>query len=155
MRSSTLFLLLAASLVAACGLTDPEPVERDLGVTYNHTFDFLWEEVQAVLGRAYELEELDREEGVIRTAWVEQLAPMNRWGRRHRLEVRLEGARGEGYRVVAVQETEVNEHDRNPLSSEDADWEPTGSKGAYADRFLIALARHLEPGRSWKEEMAR
>jgi len=155
MRICLLVCLFLSLLLGACS-SGPKPSdEHEIPFTYHHTFDFMWEQVTAELGRFWDLDEKNRAEHKIRTAWQEHLMPMNRQGHRIRILVRIEGSDGEGYRVKVSQETEENTNDRNPLSSTDADWESTESDGAEGDRFLVSLARRLRPDMSWKRELIR
>ena len=151
----TLPAALLLAVLAGCSSGPQSSERRRIPVVYEHTFEFMWEEVQAELEKGWYLEEAQKEKKILTSQWQEQLSPMGHKGHRHRIKVFIEGRDGEGYTVDAVQETELNTNDRNPLSSTDAEWSGAASDGALADRFLIALARRMYPRMEWKREMIR
>ena len=156
MRVHAFLLAAALSLpTGGCGTSSEPSVRRRIPVTYNHTFEFMWEQVLLELRETWDLDEILEKERTITTGWVERLSPMGHQGRRHRIRVFVTGSDGRGYEVDAEQDTEENTNDQSPLSSNDAEWSGTDSDGAQADRFLIGLARRLHPDMEWKREMIR
>lgn len=153
-------VLLAASIAflptvfSGCGST-PKPAEEEGGWHKKHTGEFLWEQARAAIQRRWRVESEDAAAREIVTAWDEQLAPMNTFGRRHRLTVTMEGDATKGHRLKVKQDTEQNTNQENPLSREEADWEPASSDGALAMQFLLDVERRLNPPNPLREHELR
>jgi hypothetical protein len=152
--------ILALSLLAAaasgCGGTPPPAVETTpADKPYKHTEAFMWEQVKATLARRWHIATEDKELRQIVTDWDTQLSPMDRFGRRTRITINLEGSDGEGWSVRASEEAQQNTEQVNPLSPEEADWETVASEGALASQFLVDLDRRIHPPQPWKDREVR
>ncbi len=142
------------ALLVACG-SGPKPSPKASPFAYRHTREFMWDQVRKEILENWKIAEEDAVLGSIVTDWDVHLAPMAALGRRHRLTVTLEGDEKDGFRPAAVQESEMNGNQRNPLIIEEAEWSATESDGALAQRFLANLHGRLNPSQPWKEEGVR
>lgn len=151
-----LLVLLMTFAISSCA-SRGEPQESNLGNRYKHSFEFMWNQTGAELKERWsiDLEGTEKKNGVIRTDWDVNLHPQSMRGRRRRLTITIEGDIRKGYEVTALAEEEVNTEMVNPLSKEEADWDPTAASEGIADRFLISLYRRLNPRRSWELDKAR
>lgn len=153
--TKTLVLLIPAILLGACMSPDPEPQESPR--SYQHTFSFLWEQVQAELDEKWKVERVDEMTRELETAWKTNPGAFSRQGYRHRLLVSLEGDDSEGWVVTATQSTERNHAQKNPLSEkeEDAEWKGAASDNAEALTFLTQLDIRLNPRSPTKDDRIR
>ena len=156
-RSVILVLVLIAGGVISSCASRGEPQVANLGNRYQHSFEFMWNQTGAELKERWsiDLEGTDKKKGVIRTEWDVNLHPQSMRGRRRRLTITIDGELGKGYEVIASAEEEVNTEMVNPLSAEEADWDPAAAGEGIADRFLIGLYRRLNPRRSWELDKAK
>lgn len=156
-RTSILTLILLVLVVTFSCTSQGEPHEANLGTRYKHSFEFMWNQVGAELKERWtiDIEGTDRENGVILTSWDVRLHPQSMRGRRRRLTVTIAGDVSEGFEVSALAEEEMNTEQVNPLSEEEADWDPTVAAEGIADRFLIGLYRRLNPRRTWELDQGR
>ena len=136
-------------------LGSPEPREVDLGQRYDFTKDYIWSELTDMVKRKWRVESEDKAAGTIVTRWDSNLHQMNTFGRRHRLTLMLEGQDGEGYSLAAKQETEINTNALDPMSLEEAEWEPTQSDGAFAHQLLMNFHNRITPRESWRTDKER
>jgi len=145
-----LIMLGLCSLIVGCSGTAAQN-EETTNFTYRHTGDEMWKQVRSQVLKAWRITAEDRSAGEIVTTWDVRLHAMDRFGRRHRLKITLEGTDEKGYTVVAAQETEMNTNQDNPLAASEADWEEMNADGALAQRFLFKLHRRINPPKTWRE----
>ena len=150
----TLSALLFLTLFASCGST-PKPFEDNWDLKYQHTAEFMWEEVQVALAKYFRIAEKDFDTRTITTDWNEHLSVMSHHGYRERLIVTLDGDEEKGFSVQVKEEKQINTEQVNPQASSEADWEDAEAEGGALSRFRVALHRRLHPKESWKNEGIR
>lgn len=144
------FMLALFSLVGGCNSTG-DAREETTSFKYRHTGGEMWKQLRSEVLEAWRIDSEDRLVGEITTTWDVRLHVMNRFGRRHRLKITLDGTDEEGYTVLASQETEMNTNQDNPLVESQAEWEQLDADGALAQRFLFKFHRRINPPKSWRE----
>ncbi len=148
---SLLLMILACS---SCGST-PTPYEDDWELKYQHTAEFMWEQVQAALAKHFQIAKKDFDTREIETEWNEHLSVMSHHGYRERLIVTLVGDEIKGFSVNVKEERQVNTEQVNPQASSEADWKDSEADGGALARFRVALHRRLHPKEGWKQEGVR
>ena len=149
------FLLLCAVFwVPGCEST-PDFEPKTARYPWVHTAEFMWDQTKEALRAKWRIASEDRTTNEVLTEWDTQLSPMNTFGRRNRLRVKVVEDEGKGFDITATQESERNTNQTNPLSREEASWEETPNDGGYAVQFLVDLERRLRPARRWEENEAR
>jgi len=147
----SLTLTTALLLLTSCASNKDPGTEERTSFKYRHSADEMWRQLVAEAREAWTIESADREKLEIVTKWDVELHAMNTFGRRNRITITLEGSDAEGYSVVALQNTEKNTDQENPLAASEADWEQMPSDGALAGSFLMKFHRRMNPPKSWQE----
>ena len=151
MRATLIMWGLCALVLTTGCASKPEPVEEKSATGYRHTFDFMWKNTTEELDRRWDIESSDRETRTIVAKWRERFHPMSHFGERKRLTITITGDDVEGYRVTAKEEAESNTEQVQPMTPEEADWDPKATDGGLARLFLTELGRRLDPDERWRD----
>lgn len=139
---------------SGCGST-PVPYEDDWDLKYQHSAEFMWDQVKYALNKHFEIAKADFKTREVETAWNEHLSVMSHHGYRERLLVTLDGDDETGYSVKVKEERQINTEQVNPQASSEAEWEDSEADGGALSKFRWALHRRLHPKESWKDEGVR
>ncbi len=153
-RLSALVLLASLLICSSCGSV-AKPYEDDWDLKYQHSAEFMWEQVLLALKKHHRIAEESFEKREITTEWNEHLSVMSHHGYRERLIVTLTGDEESGFSVKAREEKQINAEQVNPQASSEADWEDAEAEGGVLAKFRVALYRRLHPSESWKDEGVR
>lgn len=149
-------LLVLSALLSASGCqSTPDNEPKKARYPWIHTHAFMWDQAKETLLAKWRIASEDRALDELLTEWDTQLSPMNTFGRRNRLRVKIVEVEGKSFEVSATQESEMNTNQTNPLSLEEASWKEASNDGGFAVQFLVDLERRLTPPRRWEENEAR
>ncbi len=152
--AKSLLILLVLGLLCSCS-SSPQHFEDDWELKYQHSAEFMWEQIEVALGKYFSIDDANFGTRVMTTDWNEHLSVMSHHGYRERLIVTLDGDEVEGFSVNVKEEKQINTEQVNPQSSSEADWEDAEADGGALSRFRVALHRRLHPKEGWKEDSVR
>jgi uncharacterized lipoprotein len=147
-------VLVLVSICSGCNSV-PQTYEDDWDLKYQHSAEFMWDQVQYALNKHFEVEKADYETRKIETEWNEHLSVMSHHGYRERLLVELKGDEEAGFNVQVKEERQINTEQVNPQASSEAKWEDSEAEGGAVGKFRVALYGRLHPKESWKDEGIR
>ncbi|MEZ6196533.1 MAG: hypothetical protein R3F20_12535 [Planctomycetota bacterium] len=143
---------LALALATACESSGGNKYEESWEDSYDHSFDFLWEEAQASITQYFPIAVRDVDNRRLVSDWDTSLGYFSGQGRRTRITVEFEEIGPSRFRMKVSEETQENTEQINPTVASEASWEATESDGAAASRFRINFERRINPPERWRDE---
>jgi hypothetical protein len=144
--------LVLVFLLGGCASNEQTSYEESWEGTYNHSFEFLWEEALKSVDYGFGVAERNLDSKTIVSDWDTQLAYFSGQGTRTRITIEFEEVEETRWRLTVSEEKQVNTEQINPTASTEAEWEPADSDGAAASKFRLNFERRINPPEHWRDD---
>lgn len=148
--AGTLLVLLA--VLPGCASPEGKNYEETWEESYDHSFDFLWEQALKTVDYGFGIAERNLEDRQIVSRWDTQLAYFSTQGTRQRIIVDFEEVSPQRWQVKVSEERQVNTEQINPTASTEAEWEESEADGTAASKFRLDFERRVNPPENWRRD---